>query len=69
MMLVLFEYLTLLLHPAVANLTHHTPVLEILIFVGVAALVIPLHHKLEHWLIHKLIHHRHGNKTKNMKAV
>lgn len=55
-LLFLFEYLTLLLHPAVANLTHHTPVLEILIFVGVAALVIPLHHKLEHWLIHKLSH-------------
>lgn len=55
-LLFLFEYLTLLLHPVVAAFTHHTPVLEILIFVGVAALVIPLHHKLEHWVIHKLSH-------------
>lgn len=55
-LLFLFEYLTLLLHPFVSHITHHTPVLEILIFVGVAALVIPLHHKLEHWLIHKLSH-------------
>jgi hypothetical protein len=55
-LLFLFEYLTLLLHPIVAAFTHHTPVLEILIFVGVAALVIPLHHKLEHWMIHRLSH-------------
>ncbi len=58
-LLFLFEYLTLLLHPTVAELTHHTPVLEILIFVGLAAILIPMHHKLEHWLIHKLLHHRH----------
>jgi len=68
-LLFLFEYLTLLLHPTVARLTHHTPIYEILIFVILAAILIPLHHRLEHWLIHKLIHHRHGNKTKNMKAV
>lgn len=63
-LLFLFEYLTLLLHPFVSHITHHTPMLEILIFVGVAALVIPLHHKLEHWLIHKLshIHLKHHNR-------
>jgi tetratricopeptide (TPR) repeat protein len=57
-LLFLFEYLTLLLHPTVARLTHHIPVYEILIFVGIAALLIPAHHKLEHWLIQKLVHHR-----------
>lgn len=61
-LLFLFEYLTLLLHPTVARITHHTPVYEILIFVALAALLIPLHHKLEHWMIHKLLHHRHGRK-------
>jgi len=55
-LLFLFEYLTLLLHPVVANLTHHNPLLEILIFVAVAAFIIPVHHKLEHWLIHRLSH-------------
>ena len=68
-LLFLFEYLTLLLHPTVARLTHHTPLLEILIFVGVAAILIPLHHRLEHWLIHKLIHHRHRDQTNEMKVV
>ncbi|HNR17713.1 MAG TPA: tetratricopeptide repeat protein [Chitinophagaceae bacterium] len=63
-LLFLFEYLTLLLHPTVAKLTHHTPVYEILIFVVIAAILIPMHHRLEHWLIHKLTHHRHGHKVK-----
>jgi len=57
-LLFLFEYLTLLLHPTVARLTNHTPVYEILIFVGLAAILIPAHHRLEHWMIHKLIHSR-----------
>jgi tetratricopeptide (TPR) repeat protein len=57
-LLFFFEYLTLLLHPTVANLTNHTPVYEILIFVALAAVFIPAHHRLEHWLIHRLIHHR-----------
>lgn len=59
-LLFFFEYLTLLLHPTIANLTHHTPVLEILIFVAIASVLIPVHHRLEHWLINKLLHHRHG---------
>lgn len=57
-LLFFFEYFTLLMHPTVANLTNHTPVLEILIFVSVAAFLIPLHHRIEHWLINKLISHR-----------
>ena len=70
-LLFFFEYLTLLLHPSVANLTNHTPVYEILIFVAIAAILIPAHHRLEHWLIHKLIHNRirHPEKDKaNEKA-
>ncbi len=67
-LLFLFEYLTLLLHPAVAEFTHHNPLFEILIFVAIAAILIPLHHKLEHWLIAKLTHHRHINITKVQQA-
>ena len=67
-LLFLFEYLTLLLHPTVARLTNHTPVYEILIFVCLAAILIPLHHRLEHWLIHKLIHNRHKHPVKNTEV-
>lgn len=53
-LLILFEFLTLLLHPLVAELTHHNPVYELLIFVSIASLLIPAHHRLEHWIIEKL---------------
>jgi tetratricopeptide (TPR) repeat protein len=57
-LLFLFEYLTLLLHPKVQDLTDHNPVLEILIFVVMASILIPAHHRFEQWMIHMLIHHR-----------
>lgn len=57
-LLFFFEYITLLIHPTVANLTHHTPLYEIIILVVLAAFIIPIHHKLEHWMIHKLLHRR-----------
>ena len=53
-LLILFEYLTLLLHPLVVEFTHHTPFFELLIFVTIASLLIPAHHRIEHWLVDKL---------------
>lgn len=60
-LLFLFEYLTLLLHPYVKEITHHTPVYEILIFVSLAAILIPAHHRIEHWFINKLVSKRIKN--------
>jgi tetratricopeptide (TPR) repeat protein len=57
-LLFFFEYLTLWLHPTVAELTGHKPIIEILIFVAVAAVLIPLHNRTEHWLMERLIQHR-----------
>lgn len=53
-----FEYITVLLHPVIANATNHTPWAEILLFVIIGAVLVPLHHRLEHWLIQKLLSHR-----------
>ena len=66
-LLILFEFLTLLLHPYVKELTHHTPIYEMLIFVSIAAILIPTHHRVENWLIHWLTKNRPlfaGNKLK-----
>jgi tetratricopeptide (TPR) repeat protein len=66
-LLILFEYLTLLLHPYVVEITHHTPVYEMLIFVTIAAILIPTHHRVESWLINWLTKNRPlfaGNKLK-----
>jgi tetratricopeptide (TPR) repeat protein len=57
----LFEYITLLLHPVISEKASHSPVAEILLFVVIAAVLSPTHHKVEYWLISKLTgkHHRH----------
>lgn len=57
-LLILFEFLTLLLHPTVKELSHHKPVIEMLVFVAIAAFLIPAHHRLEHWLIKRLLQNR-----------
>lgn len=53
-LLIVFEFLNLLLHPWMGELTHHSPILMLVIMVCVAALLVPLHHKLEHWVIHRI---------------
>ncbi|MCX2573951.1 tetratricopeptide repeat protein [Pedobacter sandarakinus] len=53
-LLMFFEYLTLFIHPFVAEKSHHSPFIEIVVFVVIAALLTPTHHKVEHWLINKL---------------
>jgi len=54
-LLLVFEFLNLLLHPFLENITHHSPVLMLLALVCIAALLVPVHHKLEHWATHKLV--------------
>lgn len=70
-LLILFEYLTLLLHPFVVEITNHTPVYEMLIFVSIAAVLIPAHHRGESMLIKWLTKRRPlfaGNRLKMKRA-
>lgn len=55
-LLMLFEFISLFLHPYIEALTHHTPIYMLLILVGIAAIILPLHHKLEHLVKEKLVH-------------
>ena len=54
-LLVVFEFINLLMHPALERITNHSPVLMLLILVCLAALLIPLHHKMEKWVTHKMV--------------
>lgn len=54
-LLLVFEFITLFIHPYIQKLTHHTPVFEYLILVIMAAVLVPSHHKLTHWLKEKLV--------------
>lgn len=53
-LLFFFEFLTLLIHHIISNTAHHLPVLELLLLVAIAAVLLPVHHKAEHWLVKKL---------------
>lgn len=54
-LLIVFEFLNLLLHPFLESITHHSPVLMLLALVSIAALLVPLHHRVEHWATKKLV--------------
>ena len=54
-LLIAFEFINLVLHPYLVNLTHHSPVLILLIMVCIAAILVPAHHRLEKWLTHRLV--------------
>ena len=54
-LLLVFEFLNLLLHPFLERITNHSPVLMLLALVCIAALLVPLHHKVEKWATAKLV--------------
>jgi tetratricopeptide (TPR) repeat protein len=54
-LLVVFEFINLLIHPFLERVTHHSPVLMLLALVAIAALLIPLHNWLKHWINHKMV--------------
>jgi tetratricopeptide (TPR) repeat protein len=66
-LLLMFEFISLFLHPYIGEWTHHTPVLMLLILVLLAALLVPMHHKLEHWIKEKLAHK--ANHTSSKVAI
>jgi tetratricopeptide (TPR) repeat protein len=54
-LLIVFEFLNLLLHPFLEGITNHSPILMLLTLVSIAALLVPLHHRIEKWAINKLV--------------
>lgn len=54
-LLIVFEFINLLLHPYLNNLTNHSTLLMLGIMVGIAALLIPVHNTLEKWITHRLV--------------
>jgi len=68
-LLLVFEFLNLLLHPFLESITHHSPVLMLLALVCIAALLVPLHHKLEKWATHKLVEKNKAIRLANAKKT
>jgi tetratricopeptide (TPR) repeat protein len=54
-LLVVFEFINLVIHPYLGEVTHHTPILMLMVLVAIAALLIPLHHRLEKWVKERMV--------------
>ena len=49
-LLAVFEFINLFIHPYLSHATNDSPVLMLLILIGIGALLVPLHHRLEIWI-------------------
>ena len=68
-LLIVFEFFNLLIHPVLEDVTHHSPILMLLGLVVLAALLIPMHHKLEHWAVNKLVEKNKQSRLANAKRT
>jgi tetratricopeptide (TPR) repeat protein len=53
-----FEFITLLLHPLVENISGHNLFIEVFIFVIIGFILVPAHHRIEKTIIRILINNR-----------
>ena len=68
-LLIVFEFINLLLHPFLEKLTGHSPVLMLLILVSIAALLVPLHHRVEKWATKILVEKNKKLRLANAKKT
>lgn len=68
-LLIVFEFLNLLLHPFLERITNRSPVLMLLALVCIAALLVPLHHRLENWATKKLVEKNKQIRLANAKKT
>ena len=68
-LLMVFEFINLLIHPFLEKVTNHTPALMLLELVAIATLIVPLHHKLEHLSINKLVEKNKAIRLANAKKT
>jgi tetratricopeptide (TPR) repeat protein len=54
-LLAVFEFINLFIHPYLAEATNHSPLLMLLVLIGIGAMLVPLHHRLEKWITKKMI--------------
>ncbi len=54
-LLLVFEFINLYFHNYISQTTHHSPLLTLLAMVATASLLIPLHHRIEYWVTHKMV--------------
>jgi tetratricopeptide (TPR) repeat protein len=67
--LLIFEFINLLTHPWIENITHHNPIWTLLILVLIASILVPTHHYFEDLIKKKLVRKRRVKRPKILKAT
>jgi len=65
----LFEFIIMLADKSIARVTHEEPWKVLMIKIGLAAILVPLHHWLEHKVIHYLSHRKRVGRAAAVPAV
>ncbi len=60
-LLLLFEFVSLLIEPLISRWTDDNPLYTFLVLVAIAAVLIPTHHRMEHW-VKEHLSKKHGGK-------
>lgn len=68
-LLIVFEFLNLFLHPYLDKFTDHSPIFMLLILVCLAAILVPLHHRVEKWATKKLVEKNKQVRLANAKKT
>ena len=64
--LLIFEFINLLTHPWIENITHHNPIWTLLILVLFASILVPAHHYFEDLIKKKLVRKREERRSKTL---
>jgi tetratricopeptide (TPR) repeat protein len=59
-LLVSFDFINLILHPYVSDYANDSPILMLGVLVIISAILIPLHHKIEKWVIETMVEKNKG---------
>ena len=54
-LLIVFEFINLFIHPYLTHATNDSPLIMLLVMVCIAALLVPVHHRMEKWISHRLV--------------
>ena len=67
--LIIFEFINLLTHPWIENVTHHNPFWTLLILVLIASILVPTHHYFEDLIKRNLVKKRRVKRSKVSKVT
>ena len=54
-LLMVFEFINLYIHPYISHATNDSPLLMLVVMVGIASMLVPVHHWMENWITHQLV--------------